>query len=641
MAGRAAPVLAGGLVLALLLLAHALAPESWRTRMLDVLLAADALLGRPAAQTPLFEVVVVDIDRESLEEIGPWPWPRLTIAGLVDAVVELEPAALGIDILFAEPDQRSPAALARQLAEVSGRDDLQALAASLPDGDAELARAIGALPAALGFVLDPEGRSSLPGAPFLTVGRPDLRAIWQSDGAVGPAPVLLQAASGLGTLSLPGGTDGIVREVPLLVAAGPTVLPGLAVETLRLAAGAPMFRLDAGREEETLLEAGGQRIVLPKSAVLRLTPGSPAKVVPALDLLRGERPDLAGRIVLLGGSAPELGGLRGTPFDPLVPSVQIQARALAQLMDGQVLRDAPAWRWLEPGGSLMLGGLALLAALVLGPAAGALVLGAACLAWIGGALALLRHTDRLLDPAAPPLVAALVFAVTGLGAFALTRQREQRLRESFGQRLHPFMVERLARQPDRLKLAGERRRVTVLVTDLENFTGLTHRIEPQELIVILDRYLEGISKIVVAHGGMIDKLVGDSVHAIFNAPVDLPDHASRALDAAEAIVAWTEAFRQEGEVAAHRVGRTRIGVESGLVIVGDVGIGTRLDYTAYGDAVNLAVRLEGQNKQLGTTILLGPKAAALVTPGRLRPVGQVRIRGRDEPLELFTLAGVT
>jgi adenylate cyclase len=346
--------------------------------------------------------------------------------------------------------------------------------------------------------------------------------------------------------------------------------------------------------------------------------------------------------VLIGSSAPESGGLRGTPFDPLTPSVQIQARAVAQLMGGQVIMDAPARIWLERAGAVALGILAILAALNLGPLPGVLALAAISLAWVGGSLFLLHRADLLIDPASPVLVAVAAFAATALSAFALTRQREQRLRESFGQRLHPAVVERLARRPDRLKLAGERREVTVLVTDLENFTGLTHRADPQELIFLLDRYLEGISRIVVDHGGMIDKLVGDAVHAIFNAPVDLPNHALRALDAAQVIRQWTEEFRMETGAAVHRFGRTRIGLESGQVVVGDVGLGTRLDYTAYGDAVNVAVRLEGMNKQFGTAILVGPAAAALITPpGQLRPLGMVEIRGRDEPLRLFTPADRT
>jgi adenylate cyclase len=637
------PLLIGGSVLALLLFAQVLAPASWRTRALDLLLVADARVGPARTQEPPFDVVVVDIDRASLEAIGPWPWPRLTMARLVEAVAREQPAAIGIDILFAETDQRSPAALARQLAAATGRAELDALAATLPDGDAALADAVGAAQVALGFVLDPDSEGQLPGAAFVTSGHPNLDGLWQGSGASGPVPMLMAAASGLGSLSLPGEEDGIVRQVPLLVAVGQVVLPGLALETLRLAAGSSAFRLSAQPDGTTLLDAGGPPIPLPQAAMLRLLPASSAgrqlRTVPAADLLHGTKVSLADDIVLIGSSAPESGGLRGTPFDPLTPSVQIQARAVGQLMGGRVIADAPAWVWLERAAAVILGILAILAALALGPFPGVLALAVISMAWTAGSFLLLHQADLLLDPVSPVLVATGPFAAAALSAFAITQQREHRLRESFGQRLHPAVVERLARRPDRLKLAGERREVTVLVTDLEGFTGLTRRADPQVLISLLDRYLDGISRIVVAHGGMIDKLVGDAVHGIFNAPVDLPNHAQQALAAARAIRQWAEQFCAEPDVAVHRFGRTRIGLECGEVIVGDVGLGTRLDYTAYGDAVNVAVRLEGMNKQFGTAILVGPRVAALVPPEQLRALGIARIRGRDEPLQLFTLAG--
>ena len=243
----------------------------------------------------------------------------------------------------------------------------------------------------------------------------------------------------------------------------------------------------------------------------------------------------------------------------------------------------------------------------------------------------------LVDPAGPGLIALAVFLLTALLSFALTRRRERRLRRRFEQRLHPAVVARLADRPDLLKLAGEYRVITVLATDLEDFTALTHRLEPEALISLLDGYLEGITRIIVAHGGMIDKIVGDAVHGMFNAPLDLPDHAGQALAAAREIVEWAERHRGLPAVRTHGLGRTRVGIESGRVIVGDVGIGTRLDYTAYGDAVNLAVRLEALNKELGTTILVGPEAIALLGGSGLRLLDPIEIRGRDGRLAIATV----
>ena len=633
------PALAGLLCALILALVQALAPPVWRVRALDLLQLVMSPLetgaGRPE---PAFAVTVVDIDRASLEAIGPWPWPRATMARLVAAVAEAGPASIGIDILFAEPDQRSPAALARQLAAAAQDPALAELALRLPDGDLLLADAVESSATVLGFVLDPDGSDDLPGPPFLVAGQPDLKGLWQSDGGTGPAPVLAAAASGLGALSLPGDADGRVRRVPLLVAAGPAVLPGLALETLRLAYGSAAYRLLALPHGTMSLEVGGQELPLPADGFLPLGPETEPEPhwLSARAVLAGEVDGLLGSIVLIGSSAPESGGLRATAFEPLSPSVGIHAQAIQQLLRGRVLLDTPFAHWLEPTAGLALAGLVILAALRLGPMPGLVVLAVLGLAWLGTAGTLLHWAGRLLDPAGPVLVATAAFAVTSVGALSLIRRRELHLRDSFGRRLHPAMVERLARSPERLKLEGERREVTVLATDLEDFTALTRRLAPADLIALLDRYLEGIVRIVVDHGGMIDKLVGDAVHAIFNAPLDLPDHHQRALTAATAILAWTERFRAEPAAQAVGFGRTRIGLESGVVVVGDVGLGTRLDYTAYGEAMNLAVRLEGQNKLLATSILIGPAAAAALGPDRLRPLGAHLVRGIERPLELFT-----
>src|SRR5262249_20785883 len=155
---------------------------------------------------------------------------------------------------------------------------------------------------------------------------------------------------------------------------------------------------------------------------------------------------------------------------------------------------------------------------------------------------------------------------------------------------------------------GERREVTALFTDIDDFTAMTHRAGPEELVAVLDQYFEGVAGIVVKHGGMIDKNVRGAVNALVHWPDHLWGHSRRAVDCAIAICAWTEAFRCRAAPAAMKFGRTRIGIETGQAIVGDVGIRSKLDYTAHGDAVNMAARLEVANKELGSTICIGPAA---------------------------------
>src|SRR5262249_54460397 len=148
-------------------------------------------------------------------------------------------------------------------------------------------------------------------------------------------------------------------------------------------------------------------------------------------------------------------------------------------------------------------------------------------------------------------------------------------------------------------------------------------------------YFEGVAGIVIEHGGMIDKIVGDAVHALFNAPLDLADHPSRAVNCAVAIVAWTEDFRCRSAPSSMQLGRTRVGIETGPAVVGDVGIRSKLDYTAHGDAVNMAARLEAANKEFGSAICIGPAAAARCDASLLRPLASITIRGYRNPVTVY------
>jgi adenylate cyclase len=266
--------------------------------------------------------------------------------------------------------------------------------------------------------------------------------------------------------------------------------------------------------------------------------------------------------------------------------------------------------------------------------AAATVIGAIALAWAGATASSLL-ADRLVDPLTPALAAALVFVITSVTSFAVTRRREALVRHRFEQHLAPAVVRRIVEEPGLMKLSGERREVTAFFTDVEEFTAMTHRASPEALIAALDHYFEGVASIVIEHGGMIDKIVGDAVHAFFNAPIDLPDHPRRAVECAIAVRTWAQGYRSRPEPAAIGFGRTRIGIETGPVIVGDVGIRAKLDYTAHGDGVNAAARLEAANKQLGSTICVGPEAAARCDPALFRPLGTITVRGREETLPVF------
>jgi adenylate cyclase len=282
--------------------------------------------------------------------------------------------------------------------------------------------------------------------------------------------------------------------------------------------------------------------------------------------------------------------------------------------------------------------VAILLAIFRRPVTATVLMGLVCLIWEFIALGEFAWGQLLVDPAGPPFIAVVAFAATALGNYAQNERLERALRLRFEQYLAPDIVKRLVDAPGMLRLDGERREVTAMFTDIEGFTSLTERSEAGEVVRLLDNYLTIVTNIVIAHGGMVDALIGDGVFALFNAPLDLADHARRGLAAAQAIIAATENYRDTGLAAKLALGRTRIGIESGMAIVGDVGGGGKLDYTARGNVVNTASRLEALNKELKTTICIGPLAAAKLGASEIQRVGVMKIRGRSAELEVFTVA---
>ncbi|MDI1261940.1 MAG: adenylate/guanylate cyclase domain-containing protein [bacterium] len=630
-------LIAGGLALLLFLALLLSLPKEWRSvsreRAFDMVLTADRQLRRPVPQGQA--VIVVDIDRRSLDAMGPWPWPRETMARLMEAVAEGKPSVAAIDILFSEPDVRSPAALARQLGALTNNQALIAQAGELPDGDKRLAAAIKTVPVALGFVIDADRPGVVPGVPVLQRHSVPLDGIWRGVGGSVPVAPLLDAAKGLGALSLPGDADGRIRRVPLLVAAGEAMRPGLAMEAVRLTMRSPAYVADIPPPR---LIAGSLEIALPNDGLLRLAGADlhrEANSISAIEIVGNPaaRNRLAGAIAMIGSSAPELGGLRETPGDPLTPSVEIQAGAVRQILSGRAPLAVQAGSELVL--LLVMGVAALLAASLLSPLAGTVVgLAAITVVW-GGAILASVTADRLIDPLMPSLGGLVVFMTSSISSYALVTRREARIRSRFEQHLAPAVVKKIAENPSLLKLTGEKREITALFSDIENFTSMTHRAGPEQLVAVLDEYIEGMTEIVMRHGGMVDKIVGDSVHAFFNAPLDLENHPLHALACAEEMRIWAKAFQARPEPSQIGFGRTRIGIETGMAVVGDIGIRSKLDYTAHGDSINSAARLEAMNKKYGSTICVGPIAASLCKSASFRPLGTTTLRGLDTPVEVF------
>jgi adenylate cyclase len=475
--------------------------------------------------------------------------------------------------------------------------------------------------------------------PALALQRPvAVPDLWFIDGTESSCAFLQDKSSAAAAAFLVGDEDAVVRRVQAYAIVGNAAYPALGVEAARLAAGARTPVLGGNpvwlRHDARILrldEDGSLRFVASDAETIR------ARTFSAGDVVAGAVPadKIAGRVVLIGSSLPNLGGLRTSASMPLEPSVQIHADvANAILTDHIPTRDLGLLPF-EAGVAFLAGAAAAFAAARLRPLFAALA-GVALVGLVFTASVLLyARTALLSDAIGVALVVATAALVTGLLQFAHVRRAEATARQRFAQYLPQSVVARYIDNPDLGRVAGEERQVTALFTDIEGFSTLAQKIGPHDLVKLLDIYFSEVNALVAQHGGMVDKVVGDAVHALFNAPDDLDRHVDKALACADEIRALTEEMRRRPLFIEREFGRTRIGVETGMTVLGEVGAGGKLDYTAHGDAVNLAARLQDANKFLGTQICVGPRAAG-ETSRTLRAIGEHEIRGFGT-MALFTL----
>jgi adenylate cyclase len=579
------------------------------------------LLARPApADVPIRLVLV---DDESLawvsgEQDEPWPWPREYFAILLRYLVADGARAVVFDFDFTEQSRR-------------GVDD----DGSLRDALAEAPRAV--LPLRLKGAA--RGWPDAP-APLDASGMelaPELRGATFSHGDVvgGLAIAYGHVVSGADR-------DGVVRRVLPLVRFGGRALPALALAAGLRDAGEGTPRLELREDGLTAL---GNEFPLDDGGRLVLRyrrPGPGGHLYPAhsaagvlADVANGTPPHgvFRGSYVLVGMSAENLFDNWATPVKTVAPGVEVHATVLDNLLHGDFYRPAPAF--LPPLVALLVAAAGAWLVLRARSAAASLAAGAAALA-LPLAAAVLAHASGIAWPGAWPAAGTLL-AVAGAGAVGYaTEGRERRyLRRAFEHYVSPQVIARIVDDPSQLRLGGERREVSIFVSDIEGFSSFAEGMDPQQLARFLNDYLGAMTAVLLAEGSTLDKYEGDGIVAFWNAPVDQPDHALRAVRAAVRCQRVLASRAAEFAADVGRPLRMRVGVHTGIVSVGNFGSRRRFDYTVLGDAVNLASRLEGANKRFGTSTLVSEETWRRAGPGILgREIGRVRVVGRVQPVTI-------
>ena len=586
-------------------------------------------------------VRIIDIDEESLARIGQWPWPRSRLAELVRNLQDMQATAVVLDILLAEPDRTAPGRLPSPVPGMPAAGAEQAKPP--PDPDVELARAIAAGRVVTGFALVKVSSTGMPAAKaaFTWQDGNQPAVLPAAPGAVATLPMLEHGAVGNGALSISLAMGGVIRQMPLLVRVGDRVYPSLAAEALRVAQGVDDYVVRLSPTDGSIVDVriGAFRIPTDAAGQLWLYSSKPSstRYLPAWRVLDGTVPRdaVAGSVVLIGSTARGLQDVHQTPLGDEVPGVEFHAQALEQVIHEDYLRR-PAWtKAAELGLLLGLGALVLLLGGQLGPSAAAVLAGLGVVAAFGVSWAMFAGEGLLLDPLFAAAAVIAVYFVFSLLRHMQTERKQRWIRKAFASYISPKLVGQLVENPSQLQLGGERRELSLVFTDLEGFTSLVERTPPAVIVPALNAYLDGMIRIAFDYDGTVDKIVGDAVHVMFGAPVADPRHAERAIACARDFDAFARQFADDQRRAGLAFGGTRIGVNAGSAIVGNFGGALRFDYTAHGDVINTAARLESANKLLGTRICVS-EAVVERCPGFVgRPAGTLLLKGKTEPVRVF------
>ena len=603
----------------------------------------------PREVYPEDPVVIIDIDDRSLAEIGQWPWSRNQLAKLTNQAYAA--AALGFDVVFAEPDRTNPQNL---IASYSLNEELAKELTSLPSNDELFAQAIknhGTV--VLGQALNNNEISKPSKTKFGLViqGDDPKQFVTNYLGVQNNIKLLDASAQGIGSMSI-GNNDAIVRQLPTFESIGDQLIPSLAIEMTRVAVGASTFQIkssNASSEEAYGAQTGINNIKLGPltipttakgNAWIYFTATKNISTVSAVDVISGAIPPefFEGKVALVGTSASGLLDLRSTPTEKNIPGVTIIAQFIQQIFANEFLQR-PDWLF----GAEFLAGLILaisitLSIQALGPIGGLSILVGGSGGIIGSSYYFFKSKLFLVDPISPLIIALSVYVAVTFFNFLFTELERGRVRGAFAQYLSPEMVNRLAESSESLVLGGEKKEMTFLFSDIRGFTKISeqYKDDPEALTQLINQLLTVLSNAILDHGGTIDKYMGDCIMAFWNAPTDQTNHRQLAIESAHAMNNALSKFNQSLEGSLDFKLEIGIGINSGECIVGNMGSDKRFDYTVLGDAVNLASRLEGQSSNYGLNMVLGENSYLQDSSYQMIEIDKIAVKGKSAAETIFT-----
>lgn len=592
------------------------------------------------------QIVIVDIDERSLNELGQFPWPRTELAKLLTNLQNQGVKVIGLDVVFAERDRTS---LKYLLAPVQEEQLAGVALSSLPgwDHDLVLGEAVGATNTILGCVFITEKDQQKSGetfVPFPDFNLSDFRLSAPSAQAyqtIGNLPVIAQNALSEGFFNAAPNRYGTVRKAPLLMEYEKKVFPSLVVEMARFAGNEAYAPQVNQQGQLTALLVGEQVVPLNEAGQATINYRGPVGTFPyisAVDVIKDRAlpVNLKDKLVLVGTSAQGLQDIRTAPHFGRMPGVEILATLLDNVLSGDAFIRDQALQSILTVVFIVFFGLVMTVMLSRSDNLWGLIVG-----FILIPLCLLVNYQLFVHGyvfhgAYALLTLSVVYLTVMLVNYFSENRSKQFIKGAFSRYLSDDLVEQIVRDPGKLSLQGESKELTVLFSDIRAFSSFSEKLTAAQLSEFLNEYLTAMTEIAIHQKGYIDKFIGDAVMAFWGAPVDDEAHAEHAVLTAMAMIEQLKVLQPQWVERGLPLIEIGVGINSGDMSVGNMGSERQFNYTVMGDQVNLGSRLEGLNKVYGTHILIGPGTKRLIAEKIVcRLIDQVRVKGKSIPVKIY------
>jgi len=618
-------------------------------------------------------VVLAVIDEKSLDSEGKWPWPRAKIAKLIDYLSEDGAKVIGFDVGFWEPDENSNLSFIKELeSKIEGLQIKQKTLTRfleesrlLADNDLILANAIKRSrakvvlgyffhmrPDELGYQLDEEARNER----ISQIGKSryqvqffrresDIEPFFEAYVPESNLPILNEAADSSGYFTIVPDPDGVVRWSPLVIKCGDEIFAPLSIKAIWHYLDMPPLILRVAPYGIEGVQLGNINIPTNETGQMMINYLGPPQTFthyPITDIINNKYPagEFKDKIVLVGATAVGMYDIRTTPFSPVYPGPEVHATVIDNILRGQFL-DRPEWTKVFDLLAILLVGI------ILGFVVPRLSAVKGIIFAVGLFIAYLFLTRYLFVShglwfnMVYPLAAIVMLYISLTLHRYLSEERERRrIKGAFTYYVSSSVVNEMLKHPEKLKLGGDRKELSILFSDIRGFTTIAEGMSPEELVHLLNEYLTVMTDIVFKYDGTLDKYMGDAIMAIYGAPLDLPDHASKACRSALEMMRELEKLNKKWLAEGKKPMDIGIGINTGPMMVGNMGSEQRFDFTVMGDSVNLGSRLEGANKNYKTNVIISEYTYEKVKGEFLcMELDSVRVQGKREPVKIYSLLG--